>query len=210
MAPPLNFAHELSGFFTRLFSIPDTVYVEPHLQKNGIPITPISHNPLPANLFKIPSIMVPGVPMKIIIPCILFLFTASTVAAGFVPRVAIQHPQQARVFLYPPICENMVLPSLPNRGVIYAQVYTHDANVLYIEFNGNPITDELGNIIYYPKVDPEQLEIIPIYIEEQYKASIIMARAVNDYGANTVYAVFIPIPTGTGYTTTAFGCATMY
>lgn len=142
----------------------------------------------------------------------LLLLTASLAAGGSVPRIRIQHPQQARVFIYPPICENRLLPSIPNEGVIYAQVIVHNANYLYIEFNGQPIRDEYGNIIYYPKGDLEYLEIIPIYIEDQYqhKACYIMARAENQYGAHTVYAAFIPIPTGKGDKVPAFGCTTMY
>ncbi len=151
--------------------------------------------------------------MKKLIACLcLLLLTASVQAADFVPRIVIQHPRQAKVFLYPPICENMVLPPIPNRGVIYTQVYVHNANALYIEFNGHPITDEFGNTIYNPKLNPDLLEIIPIYIEdgEQRKAAIIMARAENDYGAHTVYAAFVPIPTGRGQLTTTYGCTTMY
>lgn len=146
---------------------------------------------------------------KVCIVCAL-LFTASVHAADFVPRVAIQHPAQVRVFIYPPVCENMVLPSIPNRGVIYVQVYTHDANALYIEFNGQPITDAFGTVVYNPKYNPELLEIIPIYIQEQHTASILMAKAENDHGTNTVYAAFIPVLTGTGKITTAFGCTTVY
>jgi len=149
---------------------------------------------------------------KIIIVFALLFLVVSVHAADFVPRIAIQYPRQARIFIYPPICENMALPPIPNRGVIYAQVYVHNANVLYIEFNGHPITDEFGNIVYYPKYDPELLEVIPIYIadDEQYKTAILMARAENDYGTNTVYAAFIPVLTGNGQITTAFGCTTVY
>lgn len=141
---------------------------------------------------------------------VIFLLTMSAVTAGFVPRVVIQSPPQAEVFIYPPVCESMQLPTIPNYGVIYAQVYTHDADVLYIEFNGQPITDEFGNIIYYPKFDPERLEIIPIYILVQDKPSYIMARAENENGSNTVYSVFIPIPTGRGSLRPSYGCTTMY
>jgi hypothetical protein len=142
----------------------------------------------------------------------LLLLTASTLAAGFVPRIVIQSPRQATVFLHPPICESMVLPSIPNRGVIYAQVYVHNANTLYIEFNGHPITDEFGNIIYNPKYDPDLLEIIPLYIgdDEQRNAAILMARAENSNGSHTVYAAFVPIPPGRGQITTTSGCTTMY
>lgn len=151
--------------------------------------------------------------MKKILACCALLLLATTVhAADFVPRIAIQSPRQARIFLHPPICESMILPSIPNRGVIYAQVYVHNANALYIEFNGHPITDEFGNTVYNPKVNPDLLEIIPIYVtdEEQRNAAILMAKAENDYGTNTVYAAFVPIPTGRGYITTTYGCTTMY
>lgn len=141
---------------------------------------------------------------------LILLLTASQVAAGYVPRISIQHPRQARVFLYPPVCESMILPSIPNRGVIYAQIYTANADALYIEFNGAPIKDETGTIIYNPKFNPDHLEIIPIYIEVQNKASIITARAVNDNGSNTVYAAFIPVPAGQGEKVATFGCTTMY
>ncbi|MBU7013875.1 MAG: hypothetical protein HXS52_07495 [Theionarchaea archaeon] len=143
---------------------------------------------------------------------VLILLTASAVQAGSVPRVAIQRPQQAKVFIYPPICESRELPSIPNDGTVYLQVYTSGAHELYIEFNGQSIRDETGTIIYYPKVTPETLEIIPVIIEEQYqhKPCYVMARAVNQYGANTVYSVFIPIPTGGGEMTAAYGCTTMY
>lgn len=140
----------------------------------------------------------------------LILFTASTVASGSVPRVVIQHPPQAKVFIYPPMCESRELPSIPNNGVIYVQVYVHNANALYIEYNGIPIQDEFGNIVYNPKYGPELLEIIPIYITEQGKPAYIMARAQNQHGSNTVYAAFIPIPTGRGELTAAYGCTTMY
>jgi hypothetical protein len=138
------------------------------------------------------------------------LFTASTVASGSVPRVVIQHPPQARVFIHPPACESRELPSIPNNGVVYVQVYVHNANELYIEFNGLPIHDAFGNIVYNPVYGPELLEIIPIYITEQGNPSYIMAKAVNQHGANTVYAAFIPIPTGKGELTAAYGCTTMY
>lgn len=154
-----------------------------------------------------------GDPMKKIVAALaLLLLAASLAAAGSVPRVRIQHPHQARVFIHPPVCETILLPSIPNRGVIYAQVIVHNADSLYIEFNGQPVQDEFGNIVYYPKVDLEYLEIIPIYIEDQYQyeACYIMAKAVNQYGAHTVYAAFIPIPAGKGNQSLAFGCATMY
>jgi hypothetical protein len=149
---------------------------------------------------------------KMIAGLSLLLLSVSFVAAGTVPRVRIQHPMQATVYIHPPICENMLLTSIPNRGVIYAQVLVFNAESLYIEFNGQPVRDEYGNIVYYPKVNPELLEIIPIYIEDQYQheACYITARAVNQYGAHTVYAAFIPIPAGIGNKTQAFGCATMY
>jgi hypothetical protein len=122
------------------------------------------------------------------------------------------HPMQARVFLHPPICETILLPTIPNRGVIYAQVIVHNADSLYIEFNGQPVRDQYGTVIYNPKLNPEYLEIIPIYIEDQYqhKACYITARAVNQYGPHTVYAAFIPVPTGNGTQSSAFGCTTMY
>ncbi|MGC1122873.1 MAG: hypothetical protein WBA22_17470 [Candidatus Methanofastidiosia archaeon] len=149
---------------------------------------------------------------KVIGVLMLILLTASVVGAGTVPRVVIQRPQQVKVFIYPPICESRKLPSIPNDGVIYVQVYTCGAHELYIEFNGQSIRDETGTIIYYPKVAPETLEIIPVIIEEQYQHQpcYVMARAANQYGANTVYAVFMPIPTGKGELTAAYGCTTMY
>lgn len=87
-----------------------------------------------------------------------------------------------------------------------------NADSLYIEFNGQPVRDEYGNIVYYPKVNPQYLEIIPIYIEDQYQyeACYITARAVNQYGVHTVYAAFVPVPTGKGNQGSAFGCTTMY
>jgi hypothetical protein len=149
---------------------------------------------------------------KVIGVLMLILLTASVVGAGTVPRVVIQRPQQVKVFIYPPICESRKLPSIPNEGIVYVQVYTCGAHELYIEFNGQPIRDETGALIYNPKVTPETLEIIPVIIEEQYQnhPCYVMARAVNQYGANTVYAVFIPIPTGKGELTAAYGCTTMY
>lgn len=149
---------------------------------------------------------------KIVAGLALFLLTASLAAAGSVPRVRIQHPLQARVFIHPPVCESILLPTIPNRGVIYAQVIVHNADSLYIEFNGQPVRDEYGNIVYYPEVDLEYLEIIPIHIEDQYQHEVcyIMAKAVNQYGAHTVYAAFIPVPTGKGNQSSAFGCTTMY
>jgi hypothetical protein len=167
----------------------------------------------PANLYKNCTTHYTGVPMKKeIFVSFLLLLSISVVNAGFVPRVVIQSPHQAKVFLHPPICETRSLPPIPNRGVIYAQVYTFDARKLYIEFNGQPIYDEFGDTVYNPKMNPESLEIIPIYIEDQYqrKACYIMARAENENGANTVYAAFIPIPTGNGKLTTTYGCTTMY
>ncbi|MBU6998584.1 MAG: hypothetical protein HXS41_01695 [Theionarchaea archaeon] len=149
---------------------------------------------------------------KVIGVVVLILLTTSVVHAGTVPRVVIQRPPQAKVFIYPPICESRELPSIPNDGVIYLQVYTCGAHELYIEFNGQPIRDEAGTIIYYPKTGPVTLEIIPVIIEEQHqhKPCYIMARAVNQYGPNTVYSAFIPIPTGKGELTAAYGCTTMY
>jgi hypothetical protein len=140
----------------------------------------------------------------------LVLFTASYAGCGTVPRIVIQHPKQAKVFLHPPICESRELPSIPNNGVIYIQVYVHNANELYIELNGQPIYDETGTIVYNPKRDPDLLEIIPIYIAEQREVHIVMAQARNQYGKNTVYAAFIPIPTGKGDLVSAYGCTTMY
>lgn len=149
---------------------------------------------------------------KIIAGLALLFLTVSFVSAGTVPRIRIQHPQQATVFLHPPICETILLPTIPNRGVIYAQVLVFNADSLYIEFNGQPVRDEYGNIVYYPKVNPQYLEIIPIYIEDQYQyeACYITARAVNQYGVHTVYAAFVPVPTGKGNQGSAFGCTTMY
>ena len=149
---------------------------------------------------------------RIIAGLTLLLLTASLAAGGTVPRVGIMHPRQAKVFIHPPVCENRLLPSIPNRGVIYAQVLVHNADTLYIEFNGQPVRDEFGNIIYYPKVNPGYLEVIPIYIEDQYqhKACYITARAENGYGSHSVYAAFIPIPAGKGDKVPAFGCTSMY
>ncbi len=147
---------------------------------------------------------------EMIVTALIFL-TLSTAACGTVPRIAIQYPPQARIFLYPPLCETVELPTIPNNGVIYLQVYTsHDTNALYLEVNGQPIKDEFGNIIYNPKVAPQRLEIIPLFIEQQYSTCVITARAVNDYGAHTVYAAFIPVPTGKGHKTSAFGCTSVY
>ena len=166
-----------------------------------------------AILYKERSSFSSGDAMKKIIAAIALLLLASSVAAaGTVPRVRIQHPNQARIFLHPPICETILLPSIPNRGVIYAQVLVFNADSLYIEFNGQPVRDEFGNIIYNPKPNPEYLEIIPIYIADhfQYEACYIMANAVNQYGAHAVYAAFVPVPTGRGSQGSAFGCTTMY
>lgn len=166
-----------------------------------------------ANLYKNCFPVSAGVPMKKAIAVIVLLFlTASVAASGTVPRIVIQSPQQVKIFIHPPICKNRELPSIPNYGVIYLQVRIHNADRLYIELNGQPIRDEFGNIIYYPEVTPEELEIIPLYIEDQFqhKACYVMARAENENGANTVYAAFIPIPAGKGEKVPTYGCTSMY
>lgn len=148
---------------------------------------------------------------KIIALLIIILMASSVSAADFVPRIAIQHPQQVKVFLHPPLCEDRRLPSIPNRGVLYLIVYTsHDTNALYIELNGEPLKDENGGVVFDPKFAPDRLEIIPIYIENQYMPHIITAIAENDHGRNTVYAAFIPVPTGQGQLLDSIGCTTMY
>jgi hypothetical protein len=142
---------------------------------------------------------------------LVILMAASVSAADFVPRIAIQHPQQVMVFIHPAMCEDRRLPSIPNHGVIYLIVYTsHDTNALYIELNGEPLKDEVGDVVFYPHYTPDRLEIIPIYIHDQYEPHIITAIAENEYGRNTVYAAFIPVPTGKGHFSDAIGCTTMY
>lgn len=150
--------------------------------------------------------------MKRILTLVLFLVTLSAVSCGSVPRVAFQFPPQAHVLIYPPLCENVVLPSIPNRGIIYAQVYTHQATMLYMELNGQPLTDESGTVVYYPLYSPKTLEIIPVLIPPEYqrKAAVLTAKAVNDSGTHTVYSAFVPVPAGTGTKTTTFGCTSIY
>ena len=148
---------------------------------------------------------------KYIAALLVILMATSVSAADFVPRIAIQHPQQVQVFLHPPLCEDRRLPSIPNRGVIYLIVYTsHDTNALYIELNGEPIKDQSEIPVFNPRYLPDRLEIIPIYIQDQYEPHIITAIAENDHGRNTVYAAFIPVPTGNGQYSDAIGCTTMY
>jgi hypothetical protein len=132
---------------------------------------------------------------------------ASFVGAREVPRVAIIHPKQVKVFIHPEQCKDVELPAIPNGGVIHLQVYTSiNTNALYIEFNGVPISG------YYPKYGPERFERIPILIsdDEQGEVAYIGVIAENEYGTNTVYAAFIPVKYNPGYLTPAVGCSTMY
>lgn len=132
---------------------------------------------------------------------------ASFVDARQIPRVAIIHPKQARIFIYPEQCTDVELPSIPNGGVLYLQVYTSiDTNALYIEFNGRPIAG------YDPKYGPERFERIPITItdDEQGKVAYIGVAAENDYGTNTVHAAFIPVKFNPGELGPGIGCSTMY
>jgi len=136
----------------------------------------------------------------------LVIFT-SFVGAGQVPRVAIVFPREVKIFVHPEQCSDKQLPVIPNGGVIYLQVYTSiDANALYIDFNGIPVEG------YSPKYAPDRFERIPIYISdnEQNEVAIIGVAAENEYGTNTVYAAFIPVPYNEGYLTPGFGCSTMY
>ncbi|KYK31583.1 MAG: hypothetical protein HXS46_09355 [Theionarchaea archaeon] len=136
----------------------------------------------------------------------LVIFT-SFVGARQVPRVAIIHPKQVKVFIHPDQCKDVELPVIPNGGVIYLQVYTSiDTNALYIEFNGIPIAG------YDPQYGPDRFIRIPIYIsdEEQGEVAIIGVAAENEYGINTVYAAFIPVEYNPGDLGPGIGCSTMY
>lgn len=136
----------------------------------------------------------------------LVIFT-SFVGARQVPRVAIVYPKEVNILIHPEQCRDVELPVIPNGGVIYLQVYTSiDANALYIEFNGIPVSG------YDPKYAPERFERIPIYIAEteQNKVAIIGVSAENEYGINTVYAAFIPVPYNPGYLNPGIGCSSMY
>ena len=132
---------------------------------------------------------------------------ASFVGAGQVPRVAIVYPREVKIFIHPEQCRDVELPVIPNGGVIYLQVYTSiDTNALYIEFNGIPIQG------YDPKYAPDRFERIPIYISdnEQNKVAFIGVSAENEYGINTVYAAFIPVPYSPGYLSPGIGCSSIY
>ena len=132
---------------------------------------------------------------------------ASFVGAGQVPRVAIVYPREVKIFIHPEQCRDVELPVIPNGGVIYLQVYTSiDTNALYIEFNGIPVQG------YDPKYAPDRFERIPIYISdnEQNKVAFIGVSAENEYGINTVYAAFIPVPYNPGYLSPGIGCSTIY
>ncbi|MBU7045553.1 MAG: hypothetical protein HXS54_03875 [Theionarchaea archaeon] len=132
---------------------------------------------------------------------------ASFVGAGQVPRVAIVYPREVKIFIHPEQCRDVELPVIPNGGVIYLQVYTSiDANALYIEFNGIPVQG------YDPKYAPDRFERIPIYISdnEQNKVAFIGVSAENEYGINTVYAAFIPVPYSPGYLSPGIGCSSIY
>lgn len=132
---------------------------------------------------------------------------ASFVGAREVPRVAIIHPKQVKIFIHPEQCRDVELPVIPNGGVIYLQVYTSiNANELYIDFNGIPVEG------YAPKYGPERFERIAIYIadDQQGEVALIGVAATNEYGTNTVYAAFIPVKYSPGYLTPGIGCSTMY
>lgn len=132
---------------------------------------------------------------------------ASFVEAGSIPRVAIVYPRQVKILIHPEQCKSVEVPVIPNGGVIYLQVYTSsDTNSLYIEFNGVPIPS------YDPKVGPERFERIPLFItdDQQGKIALIGVTAENEYGKNTVYAVFKPVKYNEGFLTPGFGCSSMY
>lgn len=132
---------------------------------------------------------------------------ASFVEAGDVPRVAIIHPKQVKIFVHPEQCKNVELPAIPNGGVLYLQVYTsNNTNALYIEFNGVPVAG------YDPKYGPDRFERIPITItdDQQGKVSIIGVTAENEYGKNTVYAAFKPVKYNSGILSPGMGCSSMY
>jgi hypothetical protein len=136
-----------------------------------------------------------------------FVIFASFVGAREVPRVAIIHPKQVRIFIHPEQCRDVELPAIPNGGVLYLQVYTSiNANALYIEFNGMPVPG------YDPKYAPERFERIPIIIsdEEQGNVAYIGVSAENEYGTNTVYAAFIPVKYNPGFLNPGIGCSTMH
>lgn len=136
----------------------------------------------------------------------LVIFT-SFVGANEVPRVAIIHPKQVTIFVHPEQCKDVELPSIPNGGVIYLQVYTSiNANELYVEFNGIPISG------YDPKYGPDRFERIPLSVSDgdQGKVAYIGVSASNEYGTNTVYAAFIPIPYNPGNLGPGIGCSTMH
>lgn len=132
---------------------------------------------------------------------------ASFVDARQVPRVAIIHPRQVKIFIHPEQCRDVELPAIPNGGVIYLQVYTSiDTNALYIEFNGIPVAG------YDPKYGPDLFERIPLTIadHEQGKVAYIGVSAENEYGTNTVYAAFIPVKFNPGDLSPGIGCSTMH
>jgi hypothetical protein len=132
---------------------------------------------------------------------------ASFVGAREVPRVAIIHPKQAKIFIHPEQCRDVELPSIPNGGVIYLQVYTSiNTNELYVEFNGIPVPG------YDPKLGPDRYERIPIVITDadQGKVAYIGVSATNEYGTNTVYAAFIPVKFAPGFLGPGIGCSTMH
>ncbi|MBU7013874.1 MAG: hypothetical protein HXS52_07490 [Theionarchaea archaeon] len=136
----------------------------------------------------------------------LVIFT-SFVGANEVPRVAIIHPKQVTMFVHPEQCREVELPSIPNGGIIYLLVYASGTtNELYIEFNGIPVPG------YDPKFGPDLFERIPLSISdsEQGKVAYIGVSASNEYGTNTVYAAFIPVPYNPGSLGPALGCSTMH
>lgn len=136
-----------------------------------------------------------------------FVMFTSFVGAGQIPRVAIVYPREVDIFIYPEQCRDVELPAIPNGGVIYLQVYTSiNTNELYIEFNGMPVDG------YSPKYSPERFERITVHISdsEQNKVAIIGVSAKNEYGTNTVYAAFIPVPYNEGFLNPGIGCSTMY
>lgn len=144
---------------------------------------------------------------EVIAAFVALVIFASFVGARQVPRVAIVYPREVNILIHPEQCRDVELPVIPNGGVIYLQVYSSiDTNALYVEFNGIPVPG------YDPNLAPERFERIPIYIadSEQRKVAIIGVSAENEYGINTVYAAFIPVPFDEGHLTPGFGCSTMY
>lgn len=132
---------------------------------------------------------------------------ASFVGAREIPRVAIIHPKQAKIFVHPEQCRDVELPSIPNGGVVYLQVYTSiNTNELYVEFNGIPVEG------YGPKFGPDRYERIPLTItdDDQGEVAYIGVSAANEYGTNTVYAAFIPVKFAPGYLSPGIGCSTMH